>query len=131
MAEEATTQESAATAKRPTFLTVLCILTFIGSGLGVLFSILGIIGVGALSNYASNFAGASAETAGTGTMVAMAFFSALSLTGAILMWNLKKIGFFAYVIAQALIVIFGWSIMNLVFALLFVILYALNYKALQ
>lgn len=128
MAEQTTNQ---AEAKRPTFLTVLCILTFIGSSLGIIFSILGIVGVGAMDNLASNFAGASVESAGTGKLIGTAVFNALSLTGAILMWKLKKIGFFAYVLAQALIVIFGWSIMTLVFAVIFVVLYALNYKALQ
>ena len=131
MAEQATSSVQGPESKRPGFLTVLCVLTFIGSSLGILFSLFGAIGVGALEGMASRFAGASVQSSGSGMLIAMALFSALCLTGAIFMWNLKKMGFFLYVIAQALIVVFGWSIMTFVFALLFVILYALNFKALR
>jgi hypothetical protein len=58
-------------------------------------------------------------------------FSAASLYGAIMMWNLKKIGFYVYLAAQILIVVFGWSILALVFAVLFVVLYGLNFKYLE
>ena len=43
---------NAGTPERPTFLTVLCILTFIGSGLGVLGSLMGFMGSAALSYFA-------------------------------------------------------------------------------
>ncbi len=116
--------------QRPGFLTVLCILTFIGSGLGVLFNLLGIFGIGALSGFLAKYGGTSLD-AGILKPVLMLVFSAASLYGAILMWKLKKVGFYLYVAAQVLIVAFGWSIMALVFALLFVILYGLNLKHLQ
>ncbi len=118
------------TAKRPGFLTVLCILTFIGSGLGVLFSLLGIFGLGAMNSFLSNYGGVTAE-AGMLKPILMTIFSAASLYGAVMMWQLKKMGYYLYVAAQILIVAFGWSIMALVFALLFIILYGLNFKHLQ
>lgn len=115
--------------ERPVFLTVLCILTFIGSGLSVLLWLLGIFGLGAVNSYLANFGGA----ADTGVLkpILMLIFSAASLYGAIMMWSLKKMGFYLYVAAQVLIVAFGWSIMALVFALLFIILYGLNLKYLE
>lgn len=119
------------TNERPTFLTVLCILTFIGSGLGVLFSLLGIFGLGAVNSFISNYAGQAATDAGILKPILILIFSAASLYGAIMMWSLKKMGFYLYVAAQILIVAFGWSIMALIFALLFIILYGLNLKHLQ
>jgi hypothetical protein len=118
------------TNQRPTFLTVLCILTFIGSGLGVLFSLFGIFGIGALDSFISNYGGVSTDT-GIMKPVLILIFSGASLYGAIMMWGLKKMGFYLYVVAQILIVAFGWSIMALIFALLFIILYGLNLKHLQ
>lgn len=116
--------------KRPEFLSVLCILTFIGSGLGVLFSLLGVLGIGALAGFAEKF-GAPAEAGFAIKPILIVVFSAASIYGAIMMWKLKKIGFYVYVAAQILIVAFGWSIMALVFAVLFVVLYGLNFKYLE
>jgi hypothetical protein len=86
------------TAQRPTFLTVLCILTFIGSGLGILGGILGLVGSAALSFFAPQ-----------GTMVVQLIglaASALCLFGAIQMWGLKKQGFLMY-LAGAVLGIIG------------------------
>ena len=70
---------------RPTFLTVLCILTFIGSGLGVLGGLLGMVGTSALGMFAPQ-----------GTMLVQILglaASGLCLYGALQMWGLKKQGF--------------------------------------
>ena len=75
---------------RPTFLTVLCILTFIGSGLGVLGGLLGMVGTSALGMFAPQ-----------GTMLVQIIglaASGLCLYGAIQMWGLKKQGFTMYLI---------------------------------
>jgi hypothetical protein len=117
------------TTQRPTFLTVLCILTFIGSGLGILLNLLGIFGIGALSSLASTY-GAPAD-AGVMKPILMLIFSAGSLYGAILMWNLKKMGFYLYVAAQVLLVAFGFTWIGLFFAALFIVLYVLNFKHLE
>ncbi len=122
-------EQNVQTNERPTFLTILCILTFIGSGLGVLMWLLGIFGLGAISSYLTNFGGTTES--GILKPILMLVFSGASLYGAIMMWNLKKMGFYLYVAAQVLIVAFGWSIMALIFAVLFIVLYGLNLKHLQ
>jgi hypothetical protein len=85
--------------KRPTFLTVLCILTFIGSGLGVLGGILGLVGSSMLTAFASA-AGGSMIWA----LLALVA-SVLCLFGAIQMWGLKKMGFTLYLAGSAISVI--------------------------
>ncbi|GEM_PF-1295037 len=84
---------------RPQFLTVLCILTFIGSGLGVLGGLLSFAGVSALSTF-SSAAGSSVIWSILGLVAAI-----LCLLGAIQMWNLKKSGFLLYLAGSAISVI--------------------------
>lgn len=82
---------------RPTFLTVLCILTFIGSGLGILGSLLGFMGSAALSYFAPQ-----------GTMISQIIAlsaSALCLFGAIKMWGLYKQGFTFYLLGAVLSIV--------------------------
>ena len=50
--------------KRPGFLTTLCILTFIGSGLGVLGGILGLVGSSALATLVPAGSGVVSSVAG-------------------------------------------------------------------
>ena len=116
--------------QRPTFLTVLCILTFIGSGLALLLNLLGLLGIGALNSILATYGGQASDTSGLRSLL-MVLFSAGSIYGAIMMWNLKKLGFYLYVAAQALMVAFAFTWGGLFFAVLFVVLYALNYKHLQ
>ena len=73
---------------RPTFLTVLCILTFIGSGLGVIGNLLGLAGSAALASFSTG-GGAMWSVVGLAA-------SGLCLYGAIQMWGLKKQGFMFY-----------------------------------
>lgn len=115
---------------RPTFLTVLCILTFIGSGFGL---------IGGIMNYAlapvagemtsemmeqmddelatedindnaasfiENIMSSSIQMAEHASELALisVLGALLSLTGAILMFRLDKKGFYLYAGAQALIV---------------------------
>jgi hypothetical protein len=91
---------NAGEAKRPTFLTVLCILTFIGSGLGVLGGILGLVGSSALAMFA--------PAGGTVVVSIIALLSSvLCLFGAIQMWGLKKMGFMLYLGGSVLSIIVG------------------------
>ena len=120
-----------ATATRPGFLSTLCILSFIGSGLWML---LGLIGMFASSWVMSFFGGASSAamdqavangemtaeqaekasqaagmigTMGAGLFIAafgiVFLFNALSFWGALKMWGLKKGGFWLYTIPTAII----------------------------
>ncbi len=118
--------------KRPTFLAVLCILTFIGSGLGLLFSLLALVAFGAIQGMLETLP-ITPELGGS-SMLLMAIsviLSAGSLFGAILMWQLKKVGFFLYVAAQVIMLIVGFTVFSLIITALFVILYALNLKHLK
>jgi hypothetical protein len=114
--------------ERPVFLTVLLILTFIGSGLGLLFGIIGLFTAGSASSFMSSIPGMPTATLTTGMMITSIILSAASLAGAILMWQLKQIGFYLYTLAQiiALIVTFNWF--GLVISAIFVVLYAIHLK---
>ncbi|MBL1279607.1 MAG: hypothetical protein COA33_005020 [Fluviicola sp.] len=97
---------NAESGQRPTFLTVLCILTFIGSGLGILGGLMGLIGSSALAMF---------TTEGTMLVQVMGLVAAaLCLYGAIQMWGLKKQGFMMYVVG-AMISILGAIVSALTF----------------
>ena len=95
MSDQILDNNGAGAGARPTFLTVLCILTFIGSGLGVLGGIMGLVGSSALARFA--------PTGGLmiWTLLGLAAAS-LCLFGAIQMWGLKKQGFMLYVAGVAI-----------------------------
>ena len=156
--------------KRPTFLTVLCILTVIGSGWGVLsqlFSLLftNLVDVsaqteqlntmmdnmesGAGTSFLSGILSSSQEVMQATMMHAKSIavislvLSLLSLCGAILMFSLRRIGFYIYTVAQLLllfvvpyfagfsmIVVMG-MLFSALFTVVFIILYALNLKAMR
>jgi hypothetical protein len=156
---------------RPTFLTVLCILTFIGSAWGI---------ISGISNYmnadvASSIVGEamdeakdkiSEETTTSESKIAEKVFSGVSdlmdpakmrknalfqvaanvltLLGGLLMFQLKKTGFWVYLVGTvcailAPVIVYGAS--NLLslgmtmvygfFGVLFVVLYAINLKHLR
>jgi len=93
-----------ATEGRPTFLTILCILTFIGSGLGVLSYLLLIVGAGAIMSFLGSMGGATGG-GGMAFMVISLVLALASLFGAIQMWKLKKMGFMLYAGANAVALI--------------------------
>lgn len=115
------------------FLTVLCILTFIGSGLGLLSSLLMVVGVGALMSYLGSLGGVA--TGGTAYFGVTAVLAAVSLYGAIMMWKLKKTGFYLYTVANIVAAILpiiwlgsAFAAMGFIWPVLFIVLYALNLK---
>lgn len=120
------------TSERPTFLTVLCILTFVGSGLGVLFSLLAVVGMGTLLSYLGSMGGAAGG--GTAYFIALLVIAGGSLYGALQMWGLKKIGFFIYTGANVVGLILplffglGFSFFGAVITIAFVVMYYLNMK---
>lgn len=83
---------------RPTFLTVLCILTFIGSGWGVISSIAYQDDV--LSRYASYY------------YWIIMFLHIGTIYGAIQMWQMKKTGLYIWTVFEALSVILMWVIVK-------------------
>lgn len=91
--------ETTGAPERPSFLTVLCILTFIGSGLGVLGGLLGLFG----STFLAMFA---VKGSMFGQLIGLAA-AGLCLFGAIKMWGLYKQGFMLYVAGAALSILGG------------------------
>lgn len=132
--------------RRPTLLTTLCILTFIGSGMN-LFSSLTIAGffdifmeIAADLTEKYNLPGMEFMAMTTpGYFLTTALFYAGSVAGAIMMMKLKKTGFHLYTISQILLLITpmyflklpGPGIAELFFAGLFVFLYSLNLKVMH
>ncbi|MFA9370579.1 MAG: hypothetical protein ACERIH_02630 [Labilibaculum antarcticum] len=148
--------------QRPGLLTALCILTFIGSGFGVLNNIFGMI-MSPIKNFldpeffetaldnvddefARKFVEQAFEIAQKGIehifeiSLTQFILYAASLTGAILMFQLKKNGFYIYTAAQVLLLFvtpafIGFNLfVNIgmmfgsVFTILFIALYAINLK---
>ena len=124
---------------RPTFLTVLCILTFIGSGLTALLLLIGLVAAGAASGVLSSIPGmGDIGGLGTGYFLIVLVLALASLYGAIMMWQLKKMGFYLYsganVISLFIPMILAsgkFPIFGLVITALFIILYGLNLKHLK
>jgi hypothetical protein len=129
--------------KRPNLLTILCILTFIGSGMN-LFSSLVIAGfydmfVEIAKEFAEKFKlpgiDMLLETKPLFFLVTGLFYAG-SLVGAAIMMQLKKTGFHIYTIFQILLVLAPMYFMHLsrpgvpdlLFSGLFVMLYGMNLK---
>lgn len=152
---------------RPTFLLVICILTFIGSGWSVLSNLFSIFTSGMMdsslqmeqySNMMGNIEGCASSSFLTGFLnssmevlqataahareiaVMQLVLSVISLLGAIMMFQLRRFGFYLYTAAQILalfvlpyfagfstLVVIGmlWSAF---ISLIFIILYAVNLR---
>ncbi len=154
--EETTQSNAGGTApQRPVFLTVLCILSFIAAGFAIIGYVFAITAMGAVSAMASGMSNMAGEAGEAGAALSAAMQSAgpsigltwayvivgfvtvlVGLFGVIKMWKLQKQGFFLYVGANVVSVIMtivysGFSVMGLVFPVLFIVLYGLNLKHLK
>ena len=135
--------------QRPAFLSVLCVLTFIGSACSALSmalvgalrpTLLEMFESGAFEGYYSMMPTLETQLE---TMLAvsgfyyllMFLFYVASVVGAAIMWKMNRIGFHIYTIAQCLVLIagmwlgntgFSWS--GLVWTALWVGAYAMNLK---
>lgn len=117
--------------QRPTFLTVLCILTFIGSGLSVIGALFTSVFSGVMEAIGAQLPSElSMFMPDTGLFVGLIILLAAvaSFVGAIKMWKLQKVGFAMYVIAQAVMLVSDFGLWSLVFTGLFIGLYAMNLK---
>jgi asparagine N-glycosylation enzyme membrane subunit Stt3 len=129
-------------AKRPTFLTVLCILSFIFSGLAIIgyITAIGLAGVAsaAMSNLSDDamatYTGPSVGL--TWAYIVIGFITTLvGLFGVIKMWKLQKVGFYIYTACVVISIIMGivysgFGFMSIL-PLVFVVLYGLNLKAMK
>ena len=137
--------------KRPTFLTVLCILSFIASGIWMIIYAVGLAAGGIVSAAASvaNDSGdpalieqaesaQDAVAAGGGNLAMIAgiglALTIITLIGVIMMWKLKKMGYYVFtgatLIAIVAPVMMGKELdmTSAVVGALFVVLYGLNLK---
>ena len=127
--------------KRPDLLTILCILTFIGSGLGSFVFLMVTLSyeetMAIMEEQAKDFPGMKTFlTAKPGFFIMGSILYLTSLTGAIQMWKLRKIGFHMYVVSQLLIIIlplvyikqFGFPYIDVIITSIFVFLYSRNLK---
>ncbi len=125
--------------KRPQLLSILCILTFIGSGFGVIGFLMVAINfeatIEALKVLYAEMPEANFMLEAPRDFFLVSFLlSAFSLIGAILMWNLRKIGFHIYASSQLIylvvpLIYFGGEtnpFFNIMLTALFVYLYARN-----
>ena len=135
--------------KRPQFLTVICILSFIFSGIGIIFLLFGIFGVLAAKSAGIDLSekmaemgtdqvsiDAAAAALSIPSLVISIVLTIISLIGVIMMWKLKKTGFFVYTGTQVIALIVpiffsgmaGFSFVGLFFTALFIVLFGLNLK---
>lgn len=125
--------------KRPQLLSILCILTFIGSGFGVIGFLMVAINfeatIEALKVLYAEMPEANFMLEAPRDFFLISFLlSAFSLLGAVMMWNLKKIGFHIYASSQLIylvipLIYFGGEtnpMFNIMLTALFVYLYARN-----
>lgn len=125
--------------KRPQLLTILCILTFIGSGISVagflMVSVNFEVSIEMLKVlYADMPETAFLLEAPRDFFIISCVLSALSVIGALFMWNLRKIGFHIYTLAQLIYLVvpflyFGGDsnpMLSIILTALFVYLYARN-----
>ncbi len=144
-------------AKRPVFLTVLCILSFIAAGFAILgyIAVIGLMGAAsAVSGMASDMSSEMGSEMGDAMSAAMAATPGVGLTwayiivgflttivglfGVIKMWKMNKSGFMMYAGATVVSLImgivysgFGASIMGIVISAAFIVMYGLNMKHLK
>lgn len=124
--------------KRPAFLTVLCILSFIGAGIVIILLLLGALAGGMVEAAAGQVEAAggttTVETGGLWTLlIVQSILTIASLVGVIKMWKLQKQGYYIYVGAAvagiiAGAVLSGFAVGSLLFPVLFIVLYGLNLK---
>ncbi len=138
--------ERAIKPERPNLLSILCILTFIGSGMNFFSNMI----IAAFHN--NNAFTKTAQTVAEqfnlpgidlilDSPPAFFFVSGImyifSFAGALLMWNFRKTGFHLYTIAQILLIITPMyflkmpapSILDILFSGIFIILYSVHLKS--
>ena len=147
------------TNERPVFLKVLCILTFVGSGLALFSGIWTVLQADSLENFEALAANPDLDIFGILDIdfeefskwnfysgLATIFGSLAGLTGGLLMWNLKKVGYPIYIAAWVIPMIIGFmsishvmpsamqgigiatQVVSMLFMAAFVIMYGVNLK---
>ncbi|CAN5330212.1 hypothetical protein BH09BAC5_BH09BAC5_27530 [soil metagenome] len=157
-------------ATRPTFLTVLCILTWIGCIIALIGNVIAYMAAGAVSaitNAAVDNMNAVADSLGSSGSADISNLNAvnetasnvmahastvalvsiagavLCLVGSFMMWGLKKMGFYIYVVGNLVPVItsavllggsaFGGAMaaLGMILPVAFIVMYGLNLKSMK
>jgi hypothetical protein len=146
------------TKKRPTFLLVLCILSFIGIGFIIISSLITLLSsAGSMESLEHHGAEFNKILGGTdiGQMMAITrirtifdiIAAFICLAGVILMWKLKKAGYFIYIIGEIApfivssvlfwksfnnpffsFVFWMGTVLAMMFSIAFIIMYGINLK---
>ena len=142
----------AETKKRPSFLTVLCILSFVGIGIGIISALYSLITFSATTELINQY-GSAMENMPFGGMVdtlvkwgetlytIQIVANLICLIGVLMMWKLKKTGYFIYLVGEVAPAIASFALMGgygplgtlamvsgLIFPIAFIIMYGLNLK---
>ncbi len=151
------TNNGGETAKRPVFLTVLCILSFVAAGFAILgyIAVIGLMGAASVavsgmesmsnemgSEMSEAMSSAMAATPGVGltwAYIIVGFLTTIvGLFGVIKMWKMNKSGFMLYTGATVVSLIMGIvysgfaaSIVGIVISAAFIVMYGLNMKHLK
>ncbi len=133
----------------PTFLKVICILTFIGAGLSVFSSVFTFYALQTKNSFSIAMLqalAAKSEDMDLNTlmyntnvnMISNFITSLVCIVGAFLMWKLNKTGYYVYVVAEISSIIFPFifptapisslSFVALIFPLGFIAMYSANLK---
>ncbi len=122
---------------RPSFLSALCILTFIGSTIGFSGHFLASLFFERFSQILVTYSSwHSSDAISPYYFTLLMVFFAISLIGAIRMWKLHRDGFFLYLFSQISILLIpviwinwnAFSYTNAIFTTVFIFGYALNLK---
>lgn len=152
---EQTNTGAAMPAKRPTFLTVLCILSFVGIAISLIGGIMSYFTYSAMASAGGMMSGlGGAESAQVGAAMDMlgmdpakmamnslvvALMNIPLLVGVLMMWKQKKTGFYIYAASELIqaivpfILVGGLAggisgIIYVIVAIVFIVLYGLNLK---
>lgn len=131
----------------PTFLKVLCILTFVGSGVGALSSLFTPLFADQLIAFMEQAPNMTEEAIAQATLVLkagwgyyslMVVLSLVSIVGAIFMWKRNKMGFHVYALSNAAILFVPTLMLGIAISWFgvflttgFILLYAMNLKHLK
>lgn len=126
--------------QRPDFLSALCILTFIGSGVAFIGYFLASIFFEKTAEFIIKYSSwHSVEEISPLFFTTLMALYAISLTGAIRIWKLHRDGLLLYTISQLIILFLpviwinwqAFSVTNLIFTTIFVVGYNMNWKYLK
>lgn len=138
--------EQTVTIKRSSGLSLTCILTFIGSGMSAFSSLIIFLAFNEFNQVISSDFLPQAQqlfslalSAGRWFFLITCILYIISFTGALLMWNFRKIGFHLYSISQLLLLLvplimiedYSLPLLNTMFTIVFIVIYGINLRLLK